>query len=261
MTTIENNPRITALYTAFRRDCSPAYKFHGECHDFYELVCVIDGSVSITADFNVFELKKGQSILHPPMQFHNVYNIHSDGSIIIVFTFSGDNIPDLENRICIIEDLSKVKSLLEMADKYYVKDGIVVDGVKDRGHFRFIKEFELFLLSLTESDDRAKLTQGAKNYAMIVKAINDNLSDRLTVSSLAKLCNMSEVNLQKTFSKYAGVGVMEYCKRMQMDRAHELLKDGKTVKETALELGYADQNYFSTVFKRITGHTPSEIKK
>ena len=261
MTKIENNPKITALHTAFRRNCSPTYKFHGESHDFYELVCVIDGSVSITADFNIFELKKGQAILHPPMQFHNVYNVHSNGSIIIVFTFSGDNIPDLENRICIIEDLSRVKSLLELTDKHYIKDGIKVDGIKDSGHFRFIKEFELFLLSLTESNDSAKLTQGAKNYALIVKAINDHLSDRLTVTSLSKICSMSEVNLQKTFSKYAGVGVMEYYKRAQIDRACELLKKGKNVKETALELGYTDQNYFSTVFKRITGRSPSELRK
>ena len=72
---------------------------------------------------------------------------------------------------------------------------------------------------------------------------------------------MSEINLQKTFSRYAGVGIMEYFNRIKMRKATELLVEGLSVKETALKLGFHDQNYFSTMFKRITGHTPSKIKQ
>ena len=72
---------------------------------------------------------------------------------------------------------------------------------------------------------------------------------------------MSEINLHKTFSKYAGVGIMEYFTRTKMHYATSLLEGGSTVKEVALTLGYTDQNYFSTVYKRITGHTPSQMQK
>ncbi len=262
---IEENPRITALHTFFRQSFSPKYKFHGETHDFYELVCVTDGNVSVAADSNIFSLKKGQLLLHPPMQFHNICNLDNSSATVIVFTFSGEQIPDLNGRVCDISDLSQVKAMYEMADRYYSRDWIWVNGFKDSTseHFRFIKELELFLTSLSEgiSTGSVKPTQGALNYSMIMKTIEEHMYERLTVSRLASLCSMSEINLQKTFSTYAGVGVIEYCKRIQMHKAAELLREGRSVKETALELGYTDQNYFSTVFKRVTGHTPSEIRK
>ena len=53
---------------------------------------------------------------------------------------------------------------------------------------------------------------------------------------------------------------MEYFNRIKMQRAAELLNEGVSVKQAALQVGFHDQNYFSTVFKRITGHTPSKYK-
>ena len=118
------------------------------------------------------------------------------------------------------------------------------------------------MLELANANSRKDVTlsKGAENYAFILKTINSNIEKRLSVTELAVLCNMSEINLQKTFSHYAGVGIIEYFNRVKMQRATELLNEGASVKQTALQLGFYDQNYFSTVFKRITGHTPSRYK-
>ena len=43
------------------------------------------------------------------------------------------------------------------------------------------------------------------------------------------------------------------------DQKEAYLQEGKSVKETAHLLGFNDQNYFSTVFKRITGTPPKEF--
>lgn len=259
---IKANPRITALHTVFRQHFSPDYKFHGEQHNFYELVCVVEGKAVIAADGNVFTLKKGEAMVHPPMQFHNIGNIESYDTSIVVFTFSGENIPDLEGRICNIGDISKVKALHEMVKKYYVRDGMWIKAAVSSSHFKFIKEFELFLLRLYEDSvfAQTRTTQGAVNYSAIVRVIEENLHRRMSVSLIAKELNMSEISLQKTFSKYAGVGVMEYFTRVQMSKAAEYLREGKSVKETALLLGFNDQNYFSTVFKRVTGNSPVKIR-
>ena len=58
----------------------------------------------------------------------------------------------------------------------------------------------------------------------------------------------------------AGVGIMVYFNRLKMQRAAELIKEGFSVKEAALSVGFSDQNYFSTVFKRITGRPPTKAK-
>jgi AraC-like DNA-binding protein len=48
---------------------------------------------------------------------------------------------------------------------------------------------------------------------------------------------------------------------LEKGQAIHYLQQGHSVKETALILGYRDQNYFSTAFKRITGHAPSRFHK
>ena len=93
-----------------------------------------------------------------------------------------------------------------------------------------------------------------------VRVLEKNIDKSLTVSELAALCRMSEINLKKLFSRYAGVGVIAYFNRLKMTRAVAMLKSGMSAKETAAALGFANQNYFSTVFKRIHGVPPSFYK-
>ena len=263
---IENNPKIYGIYTAFAQKIAPDFRFRGESHDFWELLCVTEGQISVTADDNVFTLKKGQAILHSPMQFHNITAMGSTQSVIAVFSFSGENIPNLQNRVFEVEDLSKIKTLLELANKYFVirhRFSIKEPKRNDNSHLIYVKYLELFLLELenTLSSNGKAPSQSAENYSLIVNVLNNNLDKRFSVTELASLCNMSEINLQKTFSRYAGVGVMEYFNRKKMQKASDLLKNGASVKQAALQVGFHDQNYFSTVFKRIIGYPPSQISR
>ncbi len=259
---LEQNPRITKLHTFFRKTRTADYRFPGESHDFWELVCVEEGRVGITAGEQIFELEPGQAFLHPPMQFHSIYSTGSSCPTYYIFTFAGGDIPDFEDCVCRIPDLSRVKSLYELGRKtFYVHHGWIQRLMEDAPNpLLFTKQLEFLLLQLSQKEQPRNRTQSAQNYATIMQAIHQNLHRRLTVPELAALCNMSEINLQKTFSRYAGVGVMEYFSRIKMQRAIELLRQGLSVKETALQLGYKDQNYFSTSFKRITGQSPSVYK-
>ena len=262
---ISKNPKITRVTSAFIRQCEPDFRFRGETHEAWELVCVTEGHISVAADSKIFELKKGQAILHNPMQFHNITVMDNAAATIGVFAFCGENIPPIQNQVFEITDLSKVKTLKELAHKYYeVRWGFGLTAIKNEGnkHLLYIKNLELFLLELAGNVSKSKqiVSEGAKNYSRIINTMNENIYERLSVCELAALCNMSEINLQKTFSRYAGVGVMEYFNRIKMSKATELLESGLSVKETSLKLGFHDQNYFSTVFKRITGHSPSKIQ-
>ena len=71
---------------------------------------------------------------------------------------------------------------------------------------------------------------------------------------------MSVPSLEKTVRRYSGCGAMSYYNELRMQKAAELLSEGSSVKETALSLGFSNQNYFSTSFKKWSGKAPSEIK-
>jgi AraC-like DNA-binding protein len=263
---IENNPNITGVYTAFSHQFGADFRFKGEAHDFWELVCVTMGLIQVASDNQIFSLSQGQAILHAPMQFHNITARGNSDSAIAVFTFSGNNIPPLQDRVFEIDDLSKVRTLLELAQKHYRFSNsyrILEPHPDSNGHLLYVKQLELFLLELTGA--RAKRTttpsRTAENYSLIVKTIHTHADQPLSIAKLAAMCHMSPINLQKTFSHFAGVGIMEYANRIKMQKAVEYLRQGLSVKETALRVGFSDQNYFSTAFKRIIGHAPSRIIK
>lgn len=261
--TIKDNPRITSLHSLFTYTYPADFKFHGESHNFYEVIIILSGSATVAADSNVFSLKSGQAFLHPPMQFHNVISDSSKPLSVAVISFSGKHIPKTFNRVCVIENMSAVHNLFSRAQKIFNFNDIWVTSVKnnDNSHLIFIKEFETFLINLNENtlSKKEKLSISEANYSLIVKTLEENTDKNLKVGDIAKLLNMSEIGVQKTFSKYAGIGVIEYFNNIKIRKGIELLKSGLSVKETALQLGFNDANYFSTVFKRITGNPPSKF--
>ncbi len=256
---VQKNPHIATLYTLFQKTFAKDYHFRGESHDFWELVCVLDGRVSITADDLVFELEPGQCFLHPPMQFHSIQSTGSNEPTVVFISFTGKNIPYIADTVCMAEDPTQINRLYKLSQKFFTYQRIFVDDAKP-GYLQFVKELELFLLQLSPADSHRSDSVSARNYTAIMQTLQQNIHRRLTVREIAKLCNMSEINLQKTFSRYAGMGIMDYFTRIKMHRAAELLREGHSVKETALLLGYHDQNYFSTVYKRIMGQPPSKVK-
>lgn len=261
---VENNPRITHLYSGFTAVREAGYHYPGESHDFWELVCVIDGKFQATAGDRVFLIEKGQAILHSPMQFHTINCSQGTDAEIIIFSFKGYNIPQLQDNVCNINDINAVKELFAYAQKAFCFDDIYFACVKENENtaLKFVKRLEQFLLKLADNlvDPNVLTTQGARNYNTVIQKLNENIDKRLSVKEIAEACNMSAVGVQKTFSRFAGIGVMEYFNRLKVVKAKELLAEGSSVKEVALKLGFYDPNYFSTVFKRIEGTTPESFK-
>lgn len=261
---IKNTPRITAIHSLFTYTYPADYKFHGESHNFYEVIIILSGSATVAADSNVFTLKSGQAFIHTPMQFHNVYSTGKEKLSVAVFSFSAKNMPKLHNKICVVNNLTAVYELFNKANDSFIFNDIWVTGSKnDTVPYALIKEFELLILELNSNilEKHNTNSTGEKNYGLIVKTLEEHICEPLMVKDVAFLCNMSEIGLQKTFSRFAGVGVMEYFNNIKIRKAIEHLKEGFSVKETAIALGFSDPNYFSTVFKRITGNPPSFYKK
>lgn len=93
---VEKCIRISALFSAFRQVFGKDYYFGGETHDFWELVCVVEGAIGVTAGKDVFLLEAGQAVLHRPMEFHSFWSEKDSCPDIIVVTFTGDIMPAMK---------------------------------------------------------------------------------------------------------------------------------------------------------------------
>jgi len=104
-----------------------------------------------------------------------------------------------------------------------------------------------------------------KEFSKIKKAvyyINTNYDKKFSVDDLAKMCNMSKYYFIKIFKNVMKVTPQNYHTLLVMEYSKLMLTDTKmNISEIANSLGVYDSLYFSRMFKKNTGVTPSEYRK
>lgn len=92
--------------------------------------------------------------------------------------------------------------------------------------------------------------------------IAEHITEDLSLELLADMAGLSCSQFKQKFKKQLGIAPRNYINQQKIELAKHLLKDGKSVTETAMTLNFTTSNYFSTVFKKFTLYTPREyIKK
>ncbi len=94
------------------------------------------------------------------------------------------------------------------------------------------------------------------------KYINDNISNPdLNVDMIVDHMCVSRSTLFNKMRSLCGVTSNKYIRRIRIERAKELLiQNERSVFEIAIETGFTESQYFSTVFKQETGETPSQFR-
>lgn len=95
-----------------------------------------------------------------------------------------------------------------------------------------------------------------------INYINANLANPLLVQDISGAANISTSYFHQRFVQETGMTPADYRTRQRIQRAKQLLKNPKlSVTEIAYQLGFSSSQYFSSVFKRYTGHTPTSFRK
>ena len=96
----------------------------------------------------------------------------------------------------------------------------------------------------------------------IKEFIDTHFSEPLTLATLAGMCHGSQYHIQRTFKKIMGLSPNEYIQQVRMKRAMKLLVDTeKSIMKIGELIGVPNTAYFSTIFKRKTGYTPTDFRK
>lgn len=91
--------------------------------------------------------------------------------------------------------------------------------------------------------------------------VQKNYSNNVSIADIAKAVYLSPTYLCALFKKEKGETINDYITKVRIQNAMWLLKDQKLkLYEVAQKVGYDDSNYFAKVFKKITGHNPSEYR-
>ncbi len=96
----------------------------------------------------------------------------------------------------------------------------------------------------------------------IVKMAGDyilaHLGENLSLDNISAFLKVSKFHLNRTFSNATGKTLHQYLLLMRIKRAQEFLNEGRMpLADIAVAVGFQDVNYFSRVFKKYCGYSPS----
>ena len=96
---------------------------------------------------------------------------------------------------------------------------------------------------------------------LIMNYIHNNLSSKITLSILSQKFGCCNSTLEKSFKSEYNLPIMTYISQLRLEKSEEMLrKTRKSLKEISFECGFYDQNYFSKIFARQYGCSPSEYR-
>lgn len=180
-------------------------------------------------------------------------------------------------KIRSMHDISAIKiygsvalMLLNYIDLYHLQEKIVTKVAlyplyythdfaswQDAFHYLETVSIQIFdILSSNKSNKNEWLVNKIKTY------IEEHLSESLTLTTISRLVNYNETYISRLFKQLTGMGLSEYISNARIQKAKYLLSTtNKSMQSIASEIGFDTAQYFSIVFKKTVGISPSEYRR
>lgn len=106
------------------------------------------------------------------------------------------------------------------------------------------------------------LTNQSKYVEMCIAIIKERYTEDLSVNNLALELSINRSYLSELFKKQVGMSLKEYINDFRISMCQELLYSTSwSIEEIAREVGFNSLSYFSKVFKKKYGISPSHYRK
>lgn len=244
-------------------------------HDYFEISIIIEGQSEYTIEGEKRLLGKGTILLFNPGVYH--YEQASEGMYnrqihIGIRRFSIDRFPrdffPLDMTIVhlreyeeaffqtcaeIIKERNERKSGYDIVLKSLVLK-LMVYILRDKSTEK-MEDKELLLTD--EKMERQHLVDKIRLY------IETNYREDLTINGIAEAFFSSPATVSRIFKEQLGESPINYLIRYRLEKAKALLDsaDDISIKETAHLIGYEDALYFSKLFKKYYGSSPTDYAK
>jgi two-component system, response regulator YesN len=183
-------------------------------------------------------------------------------------TLRTDYVP--KNRIIIyIQNI--VLSIVNMLDEAGLSDEEFMEGeytfinrIYMLGHLRDIEnELITFCMKVSQGMTSEKDSYGNKQAVMALNYIDKNYGNsEISLNSVCNYLAMSTSYFSSIFKNYTGETFIEALTKKRIEKAKSLIENTALKSyEVANEVGFSDPHYFSIIFKKHTGFTPTEYAK
>ena len=273
------NKIITIHYFEFDKD----YKSHTESHDFWELVYAERGDIISVSGENEITIKEGEVIFHKPgiSHSHRADGKRAPNVFIISFECKNEAMRYFENRRMKLDKslLGFVFSIIEESKRTFdlpysdpTLKKMKLNDAPALGGQQVIKNYlELLLISLmrseTEKDNSSAVFLMREQYDelisdMVIDYMKKHIFESISVDDVCELLHYNRSYIYRQFKKTTGMSIMAYFTKLKISKAKEMLRESdKSIVEISDMLSFDTPNYFSKVFKKAVGYTPSTYRK
>ena len=227
----------------------------------FQINFISEGSGILENKFGTFTLKKGSIFITFPGIWHRYKPNSKTGWTEHYIGFDGE----LAKKLVSKPQFSPEEPVFDFGIKEEILDTYlkIFDLVEKEqpGYQQIASGMVIKLLGYMISFEKQKDFSG-KAIARVIEAIRfemrQRMDEEIDLKALAEKHNVSYSFFRKMFRKYTGVSPGQYHLQLRLTRAKELLvSTDKSIKEISYELGFQTIYYFSNMFKKKEGVTPS----
>ena len=270
---LPNQIIVDGIYTVLRVDFSEMGVGIGEAHAFPEISFVSRGVHRGLSNGRETVSKQGYLSIIPPGTFHKSPGPSDSELLIISFESSSPMLSDIygipihltedqQREYCEIAEIGL--RLFRRREKGGNVGGMIIVDDADKYELEiFKKRLELFLLDLHRCYAKPRNESSSRRDAQfhsVREFLTEHISENLSAEEIADKNSICLSKLKQIFKERGGV--KSFFTTLKIERSKELISEGKmNFTEISDCLGFSSLHYFSKIFKKLTGITPSEYEK
>ena len=212
------------------------------------------GNAVLVVDGKRYALNPGTLFFTQPYQSYEI--VGGDKFTYLYITFDGVGAAPLLEQFGISKERSVFPNFGHLAEFWMTSIRRA-----NPGNIQVLTESVLLhTLSFIEKTDKPQDVRVSREFDEILQYIHNNFADpELSIAKTADIFGFSKKYFSALFAKNMQISFTDYLAEIRIKHAIELLQHNKlSVTELAEKCGYIDPLYFSKVFKKITGVSPSK---
>lgn len=241
----------------------PPYPMH--THSFLEIFCLLDGEVTFHIEGTHYHLKQGYMLLMRPGEAHYVEVDPRFSYERIVLSFDAGLLETLEPGNMLLQpfyDRKAGRRNLYHPDQACT-DYLMAMTEPDGSRATILSNLVLLMQRLCRrfAQTAGQVQTPDSVEQKIIRYINQNINDVLSVESLCERFYLSRPQLSRRFREATGTSIGRYIAAKRMVLAQQLLLQGKKPTEVFTQCGYRDYATFFRAYKAYFGHSPRETTR
>ena len=163
-------------------------------------------------------------------------------------------------RVCLLDMLFAIKRTYPGVNDWADASGHKLENLIQHSD-RLGVVRDAFLEALKTCAEASSKPQYRPEIELIVRYVRENLNQEISVSQAAQMTRLSESYFAHVFKREMGMSFVDWVNRERIEQARKLLcQTDRRINEIAAEVGIDNANYFSVLFKKVTGQTPKQVQ-